>query len=172
MSSPLSPSIASQQHNHDHCIENALNQARAHCKAKGARLTPQREQVFKLIWQSHKPLGAYTLMDMLAAEATRRVAPPTVYRALDFLLEQQLIHRIHSLNAFVGCTHPDDHHGNSFMICEACGVAIEFASDQQDQNMLRTAEKFGFSVKAQSIEVVGICQSCSKSQATEAGARL
>jgi len=158
--SSLPPSIASQQHNHQHCIETALAQARLRCKAQGARLTSQREQVFTLIWQSHKPLGAYTLMDMLAAESTKRVAPPTVYRALDFLLEYQLIHRIHSLNAFIGCTHPDDHHGNSFMICEDCGIAIEFASDQQDQNMLHMAEMFGFTVKSQSIEVVGCCQQC------------
>jgi len=174
MSTPssLSPSIAYQQHNHEHCIETALSQARERCKAQGARLTSQREQVFTLIWQSHRPLGAYTLMDMLAAQSTKRVAPPTVYRALDFLLEHQLIHRIHSLNAFIGCTHPDDHHGNSFMICEDCGVAIEFASDQQDQNMLHTAEKFGFTVKSQSIEVVGCCQPCQQQRTagnTEAG---
>jgi len=162
--SSLSPSIACQQHNHEHCIETALSQAHERCKAQGARLTSQREKVFTLIWQSHKPLGAYTLMDMLAAESTKRVAPPTVYRALDFLLEHQLIHRIHSLNAFIGCTHPDDHHGNSFMICEDCGIAIEFASDQQDQNMLQTAEKFGFTVKAQSIEVVGCCQLCQQTR--------
>jgi Fur family zinc uptake transcriptional regulator len=154
--------VASQQHNHEQCIETALTQARAYCSEQGLRLTPQREQIFRLIWQSHKPLGAYTLMDMLSAESTRRIAPPTIYRALDFLLEHQLIHRIHSLNAFVGCTHPDQQHGNNFMICEDCGIAIEFSAEQQNDNMTKIAKQLGFKMKTQSIEVVGLCQLCSE----------
>lgn len=156
----LSPSIASQHHDHSHCISTAMETARQVCADKGARLTALREQVLRLIWNSHQPLGAYALMDMLSEQSTKRVAPPTVYRALDFLLEQGLIHRINMLNAFVGCTHPDSHHANNFLICEHCGVAIEFSTDSLETSIQSTASDFGFSIRSQCIELMGSCQQC------------
>ncbi|MGH1374273.1 MAG: Fur family transcriptional regulator [Cellvibrionaceae bacterium] len=157
-------SIASQQHNHDHCISTAMDTAKEVCAKNGARLTPLREQVFRLVWNSHQPLGAYALMEMLAQQSTRKVAPPTVYRALEFLLEQGLIHRINMLNAFVGCTHPDAEHANNFLICESCGVAIEFSASPLQKSINQTAADFGFTINAQSIELMGSCQQCQSSQ--------
>ncbi len=157
-------SIASQQHDHSHCISTAMEQAKAVCAQNGARLTPLREQVFRLVWNSHQPLGAYALMEMLAEESTRRVAPPTVYRALEFLLEQGLIHRINMLNAFVGCTHPSSTHANNFLICEDCGVAIEFSASSLQTSINDTAAEFGFSINAQSIELMGCCQHCKEAK--------
>ncbi|WP_439134303.1 Fur family transcriptional regulator [Pseudomaricurvus sp.] len=156
----LPTSIASQQHDHTRCIASAMTTAQEVCARNGARLTKLREQVLRLVWQSHKPLGAYPLMDMLAAESTRRVAPPTVYRALEFLLDQGLIHRINTLNAYVGCTHPSHHHANNFLICEHCGVAIEFSASALQEKINETAGDFGFSIKSQSIELVGSCEGC------------
>ena len=113
-----------------------------------------------LIWQSHKPLGAYTLMEMLAEQSTRRVAPPTVYRALDFLLEHRLIHRINSLNAFLGCPAPDTQHQSYFLICEECGIAIECDTDLLAPSIQKTAAVCGFQVKTQSLEIIGLCPRC------------
>ncbi|WP_458576290.1 Fur family transcriptional regulator [Aliamphritea spongicola] len=79
------------------------------------------------MWQSHKPLGAYDLLPAIA-EAGFNSAPPTVYRALDFLQEQGLVHRIASLNAFIGCTNPEHPHQGYFLICQACGVTVELNS--------------------------------------------
>jgi Fur family zinc uptake transcriptional regulator len=76
------------------------------CAQKGLRLTALRRRVLELVWQSHKPLGAYDILAVLSEQDGRRAAPPTVYRALDFLLENGLVHRISSLNAFVGCDAP------------------------------------------------------------------
>lgn len=159
--------LACRQHDHELCIETALQTARDRCLANGARLTALREQVLRLIWQNHKPLGAYTLMDMLAERSTKRVAPPTVYRALDFLLEQQLIHRIHSLNAFIGCTHPNEGHPNNFLICRQCGVAIEFDNHQFQQAVTETAKTNGFLISSQAVELVGLCVSCQESTAND-----
>lgn len=156
----LPTSIASKQHDHDHCIASAMATAQAVCAQNGARLTNLREQVLRLIWQSHKPLGAYPLMDMLAEESTRRVAPPTVYRALEFLLEQGLIHRINTLNAYIGCTRPNAHPCNNFLICQDCGVAIEFSASSLQEHIDRTAGHLGFAIQSQSIELVGHCQRC------------
>lgn len=160
MSQPHQAPIACRQHDHSHCIDTAIATARQRCADQGARLTSQREQVLRLIWQSHKPLGAYALMDMLAAQSTRRVAPPTVYRALDFLLEQHLIHRIHSLNAFIGCTHPDAGHANNFLICQQCGVAVEFNNQHMDSAITATARDSGFVITTQAVELAGLCAQC------------
>ena len=95
--------VAHREHDHGRCLSAALIQAQTLCKAHGARLTTTREAVLRLVWQSHKPVGAYHIIEQLSAEQGKQIMPPTVYRALDFLLTQGLIHRIASLNAFVGC---------------------------------------------------------------------
>lgn len=155
---------ACSNHNHNHCISDALMSAQKICAERGARLTSLRAQVLELIWQSHKPLGAYTLMDMLAQASTRRVAPPTVYRALDFLLEEGLIHRINSLNAFIGCPSPTQKHQSHFLICQGCSVAVELDSPELNQRLFDSATAAGFSVISHSVEISGLCTSCQAEQ--------
>lgn len=152
--------IACSHHNHMHCISDAMAAARQLCSERGVRLTALREQVLSLVWQSHKPLGAYTLMEMLALASTRRVAPPTVYRALDFLLEEGLIHRINSLNAFVGCPSPTQKHQSHFLICQSCGVAVELDNPSLNQYLSVCAKDAGFSVISHSVEICGLCSAC------------
>lgn len=158
--SQTSPPLAYQQHNHQLCIDDALLRAKLLCRQRGVQLTPLREQVLRLIWTSHKPLGAYTLMDMLANWQTRRVAPPTVYRALGFLQAQHFIHKIHSLNAFIGCPDPNNRHQGHFLICDSCGVAVESDADQVDRALLDAAAQAGFKVQEQTVEIVGCCPAC------------
>jgi Fur family zinc uptake transcriptional regulator len=153
---------ACSHHNHGHCISAAINAARQLCNERGARLTSLREQVLELVWQSHKPLGAYTLIDMLAQASTRRVAPPTVYRALDFLLEEGLIHRINSLNAFIGCPSPTQKHQSHFLICQSCSVAVELDNAQLNLSIFDAAASAGFGVLSHSVEISGVCPSCQK----------
>ncbi len=110
--------FTSADHDHGHCVATALDAAASLCQRRRARLTPLRRRVLELVWRSHEPQGAYDILDTLG-ERGRRAAPPTVYRALDFLLGQGLIHRIESLNAFVGCRDPDTPHAGQFLICTA-----------------------------------------------------
>lgn len=152
--------LAFRQHNHRLCVRGALDSARTLCNERGARLTPLREQVLELVWQNHKPLGAYQLMDQLAEASTRRVAPPTVYRALDFLLEQGLIHRINGLNAYVGCPSPEHRHPSHFLLCRACGVAVEIESAQLNETIMDNAREAGFRLESHSLEVTGLCPDC------------
>jgi len=100
--------IAYHRHDHKRCINAALCRARELCDARKARLTPIRETVLKTIWASHRPLGAYEIVDQMSQSETsaHRVLPPTVYRAIQFLLDQGLIHRLSSLNAYIGCPFP------------------------------------------------------------------
>lgn len=152
--------LGCDRHDHAECVSDALAAAQALCNDRGARLTPLREQVLELIWQSHKPLGAYALMDMLAEASTRRVAPPTVYRALDFLLDQGLIHRINGLNAFIGCPAPDEQHHSHFLICRDCGVAVELDASALTENIQTAAQAAGFTVASHAVEIMGLCPRC------------
>ena len=149
-----------QRHNHQHCIDEALKRARQICAERGARLTPIREHVLNLIWASHQPVGAYNLLESLDAQSDRRSTPPTVYRALDFLLEQGLVHRIASLNAFVGCADPSHRHSGHFLICKHCNTAIELDAAAIDDAINHVAKERGFAVEEQCVEVVGSCQRC------------
>jgi Fur family zinc uptake transcriptional regulator len=155
--------LASRPHDHSHCVHNALSEADAICERAGLRLTALRRRVLELVWQSHKPLGAYDILGVLTEQDGRRAAPPTVYRALDFLLENGLVHRIASLNAFVGCNHPAHAHQGQFLICRACNAAIELSNETISQSIVAGASDVGFTVESQTVEVVGVCSGCQKS---------
>lgn len=151
---------AYQVHDHQRCIDAALNRARQCCDAANARLTPIRETVLLLIWKSHKPLGAYSIVEQLPALTGKRIQPPSVYRAIEFLLELRLIHRIPSLNAFIGCPFPGSDHSDVFMVCRQCGSAAEVSADNLNQLIAETTHKAGFQLESQTVEVSGLCLAC------------
>ena len=144
-------------HDHSQCVSDALTAAELVCERAGARLTTLRKRVLELVWQSHRPLGAYDLLDTLTREDDRRPAPPTVYRALDFLQEQGLVHRIASLNAFIGCANPEHVHQGHFLICRTCRVAIELDQTLLQPTIADIAEQMGFVVEAETGELAGVC---------------
>jgi Fur family zinc uptake transcriptional regulator len=155
--------LACRPHDHSHCVHSALSEADALCARQGVRLTALRRRVLELVWQSHKPLGAYDILAVLSEEDGRRAAPPTVYRALDFLLENGLVHRIASLNAFVGCSHPEHAHQGQFLICRQCHAAIELEQSAISNAIVVGAGSVGFTVESQTVEVVGLCALCRES---------
>ena len=106
-------------HDHAACITDALADAERFCRQRGLRLTPTRRRVLEIVWRGHEPVKAYDILDALN-RAGRRTAPPTVYRALDFLLEASLAHRIDSLNAFVGCPLASGEHTAQLLVCSRC----------------------------------------------------
>jgi Fur family zinc uptake transcriptional regulator len=156
---PITP-LASRPHDHSHCVHTALSEADALCTQKGLRLTALRRRVLELVWQSHKPLGAYDILAVLSEEDGRRAAPPTVYRALDFLLENGLVHRIASLNSFTGCNHPTHVHQGQFLICRECHAAIELQSPAISDAVTTAAAEVGFAVEGQTVEIIGVCSGC------------
>ena len=148
-------------HDHGHCIDTAMAAARRLCEERGARLTPVRRRVLELVWANHKPTGAYELLPQLAQDGFNS-APPTVYRALDFLLELGLIHRISSLNAFIGCDHPGSAHPTGFFICHKCGEATELPPDELSALAERLEELLGVRVEGETHELTGLCSNCRK----------
>jgi len=147
-------------HDHTACRLDALDRARRLCADRSVRLTPLRERVLELVWSGHRPRGAYDLLAELAAADGRQVAPLTVYRALDFLVEQGLVHRIESLNAFVGCPDPGRSHAGQFLVCERCGNAEELTDAGVADAIAAAAAARGFSVTRQTVEMAGICPAC------------
>ncbi|MGI0119797.1 Fur family transcriptional regulator [Zooshikella sp. RANM57] len=147
-------------HNHASCIAHALDKAQTLCQRNKVRLTELRLRVLELVWHSHKPLGAYDILAVLAKEDGRNAAPPTVYRALDFLLEQGLIHRIASLNAFIGCSDPECPHQGYFLICNQCGITLELHSDKVSKSIHQVACEYDFEISHEMVEVVGVCPNC------------
>ncbi len=148
-------------HDHDHCVAMALTSAESLCARAGERLTPVRKRVLELVWGSHRPIGAYAILDRLKDDG-RSAAPPTVYRAPDFLLGRGLIHRIESLNAFVGCAHPGESHLVQFLICRSCGMTAEFDDRRLGDAIGRSAAEQGFAIQSRVVELSGVCQSCQR----------
>ena len=153
-----------QPHDHNHCIEDALNEARSLCQKNSARLTHLREKVLELVWQSHSPIGAYDILAELGRQEERPAQPPTVYRALDFLLEQGLIHRLSSLNAYIGCPHPGKKHNSCFLICGQCRVTLEIDHQEINHSILACASDQGFQISDTAIELTGLCPNCQKAE--------
>ena len=146
-------------HDHQRCIKEAMRSAEQVCAARGVRLTDLRRQVLELVWHSHVPIGAYEIMKRLAP-LRGRVGPPTVYRALDFLTGEGLVHRIDSLNAYLGCAAPTGPHRAFFLLCAGCGNAAEFQDGQLAGILARSAATLGFQMAGATVEVTGLCADC------------
>ena len=152
--------FSSKNHNHTSCINNAIKKAEVVCNKRGMRFTRLRRKILELVWSRHGPLGAYDIMDLMRTD-NKDVKPNTVYRSLDFLLEAGLIHRLDSMNAYMGCADPIIRHSGQFLICRRCESAAEIHDSSVEHSLGRDAEDIGFSVEQQTIEVLGLCPKCS-----------
>src|SRR5438552_16870775 len=154
------PVFPAPDHDHHRCSSDAMAMAELLCAQRGQRLTPIRRKVLAVLLATHKPLGAYEIVERLAVKGPRP-APITAYRALEFLRENGLVHRIESRNAFVACVH--NHDGGDlviFLICERCGAVGEVPGGAAAETLKASSRAAGFSPKSPLIEVPGICAHC------------
>ena len=149
------------EHDHSHCEAQALELAKAKCAEQGLRLTKIRQQVLEIIWTQHNPIGAYDVLQKLQATG-HKPAPPTAYRALEFLVSAKLIHRVESLNAYIGCPTPNANHECQFYICISCGHVAEMNNSAVSEALDASALELGFVSQQPVIEVHGVCKSCHK----------
>ena len=140
-------------------IDIALARAQQICALRGARLTPVRRRVLELILLADQPARAYTLLAQLERERGK-LGPPTIYRALDFLLAHKLIHKVETSNAFIACADVEHSHESQFVICEDCGATEEIRDDEIVESLRRLGEGRGFAVERQVIEARGLCPAC------------
>jgi len=156
-------------HNHAACARAALETAERICESNNARFTDVRRTVLTAIWQSHKPITAYELLAQLNKDGGRN-APAIVYRALDFLAAQGLIHRLTSLNAFIGCVHPENAHDAKFLICRSCRSVAELDSPPVDDALQKFIKNTGFDIDHKVVEITGLCRFCLEAEKSK-GAR-
>ncbi|MFB2532599.1 Fur family transcriptional regulator [Paracoccus sp. p4-l81] len=151
--------LAFRDHDHHACRGAILAQAEALARDRGLRLTPVRRRTLEILAESHRALGAYEVLERLSAEGFGH-QPPVAYRALDFLVEHGLAHRIRRLNAFAACTCPGADHAPVFLICRACHAVAEAPSTPLRAMLDAAGAEMGFSVERSSIEAQGLCGGC------------
>ena len=144
---------------HKTCINEAMKKAEIICNEKGIKLTKLRQRVLRLIWKSHSCVKAYDLLAQLK-KIDSSAQPPTIYRSLDFLIENGFIHKIQSLNAYVGCSHPEEHKECYFLICNSCQNIEECCSEQINKVVTSTSGKSHFQPNQVTLEIAGTCQEC------------
>ena len=152
--------LVHQPHDHVRSMNAAISRAHEICAKSNARLTATREAILKLLWQSHQPLGAYQLQQQLSKVTDKPVAPPTIYRAIEFLIDLGLVHRIPSLNAFIGCPFPNSNHSNIFLICQECKTVAEMADNRVNSLLESLCDMVNFKHENQIIEIFGCCPNC------------
>lgn len=148
-------------HEHDHgaCMSDAMKMAEGLLARNGARLTPVRRRTLEILLEAHRAMGAYEVLDRLAEDGFGK-QPPVVYRALDFLVEHGLAHRIQRLNAFTACSSPDHMHAPAFLICRSCNKVAEADAHDVRAQMAALGADLGFTVERSSFESVGLCSAC------------
>lgn len=147
--------------------EELIDQATDMCLHRGTRLTELRRCVLKLVLDSDRPLTAYQLLDQLRA-VHNRPTPPTVYRALEFLMEQNLVHRIERLSAFIACRDPSHRHPVQFLICRQCKAVLPIADKGIVIALNSAAARVGFHPIGATVELLGLCAACTAGRAPTA----
>ena len=147
------PKSSFDTHDHGQCIRTAMTSAEYACAARDLRLTPVRRRTLEILLEAHEAMGAYDMLARLDAEGFGS-KPPVAYRALTFLVDAGLAHRIERLNAFVACTQPGVAHDPAFLICSACGTVAESGADNALQSSAAAA---GFQIERATLEAEGIC---------------
>lgn len=152
-------SLAFRRHDHQHCSADTLARAEALAAAGALRLTPVRRHALEILLEAHRAMGAYEVLDRLAAAGYGR-QPPVAYRALDYLVAHGLAHRIQRLNAYVACLSPGEAHAPVFLICGSCDRVAEVPGRRVRAALEAAAAATGFAVERASVEAVGLCPDC------------
>lgn len=157
---------AFRPHDHAQCVSQGLMRAEALARTRGLRLTPVRRRVLEILLERHGAMGAYEVLDRLSEEGYGH-QPPVAYRALDFLVEHGLAHRIRRINAFIACAHPGKDHHAAFLICRNCRAVAELPADGLRSALEAGAREAGFGIERVSLEASGLCPGCQAVSGTE-----
>ena len=130
------------------------------CAERGARLTAQRRETFKALRAAGKPISAYDLLPRMEKRLGKRLAPLTVYRALDFLVEHGLVHKIASNHTYALCDRPHTHHESVHLVCTECGSGEELALGKLGSALDDAAASRQFTPSRHIVELEGHCRDC------------
>jgi Fur family zinc uptake transcriptional regulator len=141
-------------------IKDSISRVFDICKNNNIIFTEIRKSVYEIIIKYNKPIKAYEVLDELRNITGKTSHPPTVYRAIDFLIENGFIHKLNSINSFVGCFHPKIHKECYFLICKKCNIYQECCDNDLAENIFKTAKQNDFIVSNTTLEIEGHCQDC------------
>lgn len=153
------PTIGFENHDHAACVRTTLDEADAQCATNGLRMTPVRRRTLEILLAKHRAMGAYDLLEVLAAEGLG-AQPPVAYRALDFLVKAGFAHKIEALNAYIACTHLGADHAPAFLICRGCKSVAETNTAPAQGRLGDAARAAGFVIERTVVEAEGLCPSC------------
>ncbi|WP_146344122.1 Fur family transcriptional regulator [Phaeobacter marinintestinus] len=156
--------IGFDTHDHAHCITDALQNAEMRCAEQKLQFTPVRRRVLEILLERHQALGAYDILDVLAQDGLGS-QPPVVYRALDFLVQNGLAHRIERMNAYTACAHPGHDHVPAFLVCRLCKAVAEAETELIQGRLGSAAKATGFTIEKIVVEAEGVCPTCAQQAA-------
>lgn len=161
IASTVQPIFPPSAHDHGVCLSDTVRRAEAAFETRGLRLTPLRRLVLEEVAGSHTAVGAYDILDRLSRKGDRRMAPISIYRALDSLVAAGIVHRLESRNAFFAChaPHPGDRR-QIVLACETCSAVAELAGDAVFEGVAAAAAAARFAVGRALVEVLGTCGAC------------
>ncbi|NKF21279.1 Fur family transcriptional regulator [Solimonas marina] len=145
-------------------VAKVMRHAETLCAERGLRFTPIRREAYAVMLRHQRPLSAYQLLELMQAQQQRRLAPLTVYRALDFLVDSGLAHKLETAHAFVACDHPDEMHQSLYLLCTDCGSSEEVATERLTRLIDREASQRHFRPSRQVVEIEGLCSACAEPQ--------
>ena len=145
-------------------VEQIIDRAEQHCKARGTRLTPKRKQVLSGLAGSAKALSAYELIDICKAQSGEKLPAMSMYRILDFLRKEHFVHRLDITNKYIACSHitcDHEHLASQFLICERCQSVKEIMlNDSTLAELRQTVERNGYRLASPKFEINCICERC------------
>ena len=147
-----------KKHDHSICNEHYRASVEKYCHAYNLQLTPLRRKVLEILTRDHKPLCAYEILDVLSKEGFSW-SPPIAYRVLDFLIEKELVHKIHGLNSFMACAYAGCTHIPAFVICRKCDNVAEIRGEENIPKA--SSSSLDFKIENAMIEISGVCSMCS-----------
>lgn len=159
MQNPPPGAVAFEQHDHTCCAQDVLEFADKTAREDGLRLTPVRRRALEVLLENHNAMGAYDVLKRLAEDGFGH-QPPVAYRALDFLVDNGLAHRVRRLNAYTACMHPETDHAPLFMICRQCSAVAESVAPHVRSEIIAATNRANFLVERVNVEVLGLCPNC------------
>jgi Fur family zinc uptake transcriptional regulator len=161
------PNTGFDTHDHSACITQAMQAAQDHCSTRKLQFTKIRRRVLEILLMQHRAMGAYDILEQLAAEG-QNAQPPVAYRALDFLVSNGFAHKIQQLNAYIACAHPGGAHTPAFLICRACNGVAETCLARGNHPpaglFAGAARDMGFAIETAVIEASGLCPACQQQE--------
>jgi Fur family transcriptional regulator, zinc uptake regulator len=145
--------------NHDKCVSDIYSSINKICNETNLELTQLRKAILKILLETHVPIKAYDIVDKLKTDV-RSIKPISVYRILDLFLKHKIVHKIHSLNSYIICSHPGMGHDCSFMICQKCNNIKELCKDEIFEKLVKTTDSHNFHIKDVVLELLGLCSNC------------